>query len=275
MKLSIITCTYNSEKYLQECIDSVISQNLDKDIYEHIFIDWYSKDWTENIINSYIKNYPNSNIRLIKSEPKWVYNAFNKWVFESKWDYLIFLNSDDKVINLKKYINFIVTQNSDFYFWNTEIINSKSEYVRTVKIDFKELSLSYMKKQNICHQAIIFSKNIFDTYWLFDESYKIVSDYKYLIKLVKNWVIWKYFNEKVIQFREHEDWLSSWIQFQNISSNELIKLNYLEFWILAWLKIILLTYVFRFIKIIFIKLNIYNYLSPIWRKYVLNNKYWE
>jgi glycosyltransferase involved in cell wall biosynthesis len=68
MKLSIITCTYNSEKYLQECIDSVVAQNLDIHEYEHIFVDAYSTDKTKKIIVEYKKKY--SNVRLIEREPK-------------------------------------------------------------------------------------------------------------------------------------------------------------------------------------------------------------
>jgi glycosyltransferase involved in cell wall biosynthesis len=68
MKLSIITCTYNSEKYIQECINSVIAQNLDKDDYEHIFVDAYSTDKTKDIIAQYMKKY--SNVELIERKPK-------------------------------------------------------------------------------------------------------------------------------------------------------------------------------------------------------------
>jgi glycosyltransferase involved in cell wall biosynthesis len=68
MKLSIVTCTYNSEKYLQECIDSVIAQDLDTNIYEHVFVDAYSTDKTKNIIKKYQKQYPN--VKIIERQPK-------------------------------------------------------------------------------------------------------------------------------------------------------------------------------------------------------------
>ncbi|MBR4633566.1 glycosyltransferase family 2 protein [bacterium] len=68
MKLSIITCTYNREKCLQQCIDSVIAQNLDLNTYEHIFVDAYSKDKTKTIIKNYMAKY--KNVRLIEREPK-------------------------------------------------------------------------------------------------------------------------------------------------------------------------------------------------------------
>ena len=51
MKVSIITVTYNSEKYLQDCINSILSQHH-PDI-EHIIVDGGSTDNTLAIIKSY------------------------------------------------------------------------------------------------------------------------------------------------------------------------------------------------------------------------------
>ena len=49
LKISIITVTKNSEKYLEENILSVASQSHKN--YEHIIIDGNSTDQTKNIIN--------------------------------------------------------------------------------------------------------------------------------------------------------------------------------------------------------------------------------
>ena len=49
MKISIITVTYNSEKYLKQCIQSIKEQTYN-DI-QHVVIDNNSKDSTLNIIN--------------------------------------------------------------------------------------------------------------------------------------------------------------------------------------------------------------------------------
>ena len=51
MKISIITPTFNSEKYLEICIKSIQSQDY-KNI-EHIIIDCESTDETKNIIQFY------------------------------------------------------------------------------------------------------------------------------------------------------------------------------------------------------------------------------
>ena len=52
-KISIITVTKNSEKFLRQNISSVKSQNYKN--FEHIFVDGNSKDKTLKIIKSYKK----------------------------------------------------------------------------------------------------------------------------------------------------------------------------------------------------------------------------
>ena len=49
LKISIITPTFNSEKYLERCIKSIQSQDYNN--IEHIIIDGESTDETKNIIN--------------------------------------------------------------------------------------------------------------------------------------------------------------------------------------------------------------------------------
>ena len=62
-KISVITPCYNSEKYIEECIFSVINQNYSN--LEHIIIDDCSTDNSLSIIEKIAKEY--SHIRLIKN----------------------------------------------------------------------------------------------------------------------------------------------------------------------------------------------------------------
>jgi glycosyltransferase len=54
MKVSIITVTYNSDKYLEDCIESVTNQSYNN--IEYIIIDGNSIDKTKDIINRHISN---------------------------------------------------------------------------------------------------------------------------------------------------------------------------------------------------------------------------
>jgi glycosyltransferase involved in cell wall biosynthesis len=89
MKISVITVTYNSEKTLLKCIESVNKQNYGN--IEHILVDGGSLD-------SSVEMFKNSSLNkgTIISEPdKGIYDAMNKGVSVANGDIIGFLNSDD------------------------------------------------------------------------------------------------------------------------------------------------------------------------------------
>ena len=63
---SIIICCYNSEKYLEDTINSVLNQNFKK--WELILVDDGSTDFTKKIIKKYLDNSQNL-IRYVLSSP--------------------------------------------------------------------------------------------------------------------------------------------------------------------------------------------------------------
>ena len=88
--ITIITATYNSEKYLEESILSLHSQKFSN--YEHIIIDGGSTDKTIDII----KKYENRIAYWCSNKDQGIYDAFNKGMMLAKGNYIGFLNSDDK-----------------------------------------------------------------------------------------------------------------------------------------------------------------------------------
>lgn len=86
---SIITVVYNNEKYLEETINSVISQSNKN--YEYIIIDGGSNDKTIDII----KKYENNIDYWVSQKDKGIYDAFNKGMSLCTGDYIGIINSDD------------------------------------------------------------------------------------------------------------------------------------------------------------------------------------
>lgn len=86
--ISIITATYNSEKTLEKCIDSIASQTNG---VEHIIIDGKSSDATLDILES-----KRASVSRIVSEPdQGIYHAMNKGLGIVSGDVIGILNSDD------------------------------------------------------------------------------------------------------------------------------------------------------------------------------------
>ena len=93
IKVSVIVPVYNVEKYLRQCLDSLVNQTL-KEI-EIICINDGTKDNSVEIINEYVKKY--SNIILINQENQGLGMARNNAMKHAKGDYIAFVDSDDWV----------------------------------------------------------------------------------------------------------------------------------------------------------------------------------
>jgi glycosyltransferase involved in cell wall biosynthesis len=88
-RISIVTATYNAERYVEDTLRSVIEQDYPN--LEYIVIDGGSNDGTTQIIDRY-----GDRISYWTSEPdEGQYNAINKGFEKASGDVLAWLNSDD------------------------------------------------------------------------------------------------------------------------------------------------------------------------------------
>lgn len=94
MKLSIIVPVYNTEKYLEKCLDSLVNQTMDD--YEVILVNDGSKDSSQSIIDSYVNQYP-ALIRTVTVENGGQGRARNIGIDMARGEYLGFVDSDDWV----------------------------------------------------------------------------------------------------------------------------------------------------------------------------------
>ena len=85
-KFSIIIPVYNVEKYIDDCLKSIMNQTY-KD-YEVIVVNDGTKDNSMEIVKKY-------NVKVIEQKNKGLSAARNTGVKVAKGDYLIFLDSDD------------------------------------------------------------------------------------------------------------------------------------------------------------------------------------
>jgi len=227
MKLSIITCTYNSEKYLQKTINSVKEQKLSSDLYEHVFVDWKSSDNTVELIKKYKKNNSDKNIRLIEKAPNWIYNAMNEWIRQAKWEYLLFLHSDDYLEKwvLLNYLDFIEkTWYKDLYYAKFNAVDSLGKYIYTAPK--RKLYQRWLKKRLfglLCYinqPAVIHKKSLHGKFGFFNEQLKIVADREFRIKLAIGDVDALFYDNVFTNFRVHDDWASNNPRFLSLAKKE-------------------------------------------------------
>ncbi|MCL2295422.1 MAG: glycosyltransferase [Spirochaetes bacterium] len=89
---SIITPVYNTEKYLNECIQSVLSQTFAD--YECVLVDDGSPDNCPAICDEYAKK--DKRIKVIHKENSGPSDARNTGILQATGGYVVLLDSDDK-----------------------------------------------------------------------------------------------------------------------------------------------------------------------------------
>ncbi|MGC3977163.1 MAG: glycosyltransferase family 2 protein [Paludibacteraceae bacterium] len=184
MKVTIITATFNSEKGIQETIDSVYNQDY-KNI-EYIIIDGGSYDDTIKII----KENQNKISYLISEKDNGIYDAFNKGIKLSTGDIIGFLNSDDILADdsiVSKIVETYYSEKSDIVYGNLvyqSMKNGKTKTIRNwISKDFKlhYLKLGWMPP----HPTLYCKKEIYQTLGLFDDKLQIAADYDFIVRVFR------------------------------------------------------------------------------------------
>ena len=93
MSISVIIPVYNTAKYIEKCLDSILNQTY-KDI-EIIIVNDGSTDNSEKIIKKYLNKY--SNIKYFYEENKGQASARNLALTKASGKYITFLDSDDYI----------------------------------------------------------------------------------------------------------------------------------------------------------------------------------
>lgn len=89
MLVSVVIPVYNEERYIKRCLESLKKQTF-KD-FEIILVDDWSTDNTIQLASEY-KN--DLNLKILKQNHQWPWEARNLWAKEAKWDILVLVDAD-------------------------------------------------------------------------------------------------------------------------------------------------------------------------------------
>ena len=176
-KISVIIPIYNTEKYLDKCLNSCINQTF-KDI-EIILINDGSTDNSFEICKKYLKI--DSRIRLFNQENRGQGFARNFGIMKSKSDFIYFLDSDDFIEpdTIEQLYNQVIFDKSDIVIGGWEKVNEDlNQIIKTnPAIDVDVLNsknkVSYIFSFQFTYVAcgILINKKIFLDNFLFFPNY--------------------------------------------------------------------------------------------------------
>lgn len=175
MKLSIITINLNNASGIRKTIESVISQTVRN--FEYIIIDGCSGDGSTDVIREY-----QDNIDICISEPdNGLFSAMNKGIRLAKGEYLQFLNSGDWLVS-----NYVIGKMLDalpdcsVFYGNMFKILPGGKVLRD-KGEAGNISLFTFIGGTLNHSPAFIKKSLFEKYGYYDETLKIVSDWKFYL----------------------------------------------------------------------------------------------
>lgn len=218
MKYSIITINYNNRDGLERTIQSVINQTCQD--FEYIIIDGGSTDGSVDVIKKYADK-----IDYWVSEPdKGIYNAMNKGILQAHGDYLNFMNSGDCFYNKTVLHEVLNKLDTDMVIGKDFHCNPKTNNVHQT-IFPKRVSMFTFFTGYLPHQSTFFKRNLFSNE-MYDENYKIVSDWKFYIeKIISDGCSFSFIN-LVVAWREQDGISSEEMELVNIERNKVLN-NYL------------------------------------------------
>ena len=200
MKVSIITCCFNREATIRDCIESVISQDYPE--IEYIVVDGASTDHSLDIIKEYKKH-----IACIISEPdNGMYEGINKGICVATGELIGLIHSDDffySTNTITQIVKKIEDDKADVVYGNGLFV----DFNNTDKVIRKWVSGTYEKKKMRrgwlpLHPTVYIRREKFSRLGLYDESFKIAADSDFLVRyLYEGNLEVTYLNEYIVKMR--------------------------------------------------------------------------
>lgn len=173
--LSIVTVNLNNSEGLEKTLKSIFEQTWQN--FELIVIDGGSKDGSKE----HLEKHESQMAYWVSEKDEGIYNGMNKGLRKCKGNYVVFMNSGDYFLSpdsLKLCFEIISYNDADIFYGQIKIDDEGSE--KTITYPSK-LSLNYLKKRVINHQACFFKIETMLNLGGYNEKYHLAADYHYYL----------------------------------------------------------------------------------------------
>ncbi len=178
MKVSIITVTYNSAKYVEDCIHSIIRQTY-KNI-EYIVVDGDSTDGTVDIIQKFSPYIS----KWISEEDNGMYDALNKGMQLATGDVIGILNSDDVLASadvISEIVNCFEKNNVDSLYGDLVYVDPHDlqkvlRFWKGLPYDRRRFKYGWMP----AHPTFYIRRDLIEKYGCYESHYFTAADFEFM-----------------------------------------------------------------------------------------------
>lgn len=201
--VSVIIPCYNHSRYLNQAIESVLSQDYKNT--EIIVVDDGSIDDTRTVAQMY------EQVKYVYQSNQGLSAARNTGIDNSKGEYLIFLDADDWLLPDAIRINLHFFKNDDkiaFVSGAYEMLHVKHGNIAVIKKPVLEKHFHNLLKVNYIgmHAAVMFRRTVFSEF-RYDTSLRASEDYDLYLKIARKYPVLHH-TEPIAMYRKHESNMS-------------------------------------------------------------------
>lgn len=191
---------YNSELYIQECLDSVVNQTYNN--VEIVVCDDCSTDRTLEIIQ---KNYSGYNIKILRnSKNLGVAKTLNKCLAFAEGEYIARLDADDiaDTNRIKLQVDYILKTNADICSGAVQYFGDGiNRFVKPI-VKHSDIVSCLAINCPISHPSLLIKREVFDRLQGYDDS-KMTEDYALWVSCAENGFTFGAIEERVLFSRQH------------------------------------------------------------------------
>lgn len=184
MKLSIVTINRNNAAGLEKTLQSVASQTCKE--FEYIVIDGASTDESVEVIKRYESQF--AHLKWVSEPDKGIYNAMNKGIRMATGDFIQILNSADCLATPEvtgKMLAELERQGEPSILYGN-MVKCFPDGRKMVDKCFagQEITMLGMFTGTLNHDPAYIRRELFEKYGYYDETLKIVSDWKWYLQAI-------------------------------------------------------------------------------------------
>ena len=207
--VSVIMAVYNAEKFLENAIESILSQSLAE--RELIICDDCSTDKSREIAKQFTHH---ENIRLVQLESnQWWAAARNNALQHATGKYIAILDADDCMLSnrLEKQVRFLDAHEDIYLVWS-DVVFIDNEWV-VVQDNDAWLVFGYNIEKKLhttmcIHHSTFFFRNEQD--FLYKDSLRnFWEDYDFVLQILARWYRVYMMKDILVQYRIHPWWVTT------------------------------------------------------------------
>lgn len=199
--ISVVTVCYNSERYLAQAMESVLTQGYPA--MEHVVVDGGSTDATLEIVRSFAPRF-GDRLRWVSEPDDGIYDAMNKGITMCTGEIVGILNSDDRYLPtaLESVADALGAHGgAGAVYGDAEVIDGDGDVVRYERSVALGPAAPRPDWMPMCHQSLFVARKTYEEVGTYDTRYRVLADYDFVLRCLEAGVEFVQLSEALAQFR--------------------------------------------------------------------------